>query len=146
MGGRRLIRRAPSCRTAKMAATDMALTRLMLVRHRRPTTNPPRHPAPTIKVIATSIGVKCPDTTFAQPSRNSQMRIISNNQMMKHGIAAHLAISRSRSPRRIGKHKGNVCTICRATPWLIMPTTYKASRMVSGDNYFYPSATTILTD
>jgi hypothetical protein len=27
-----------------------------------------------------------------------------------------------------------------------MPTTYKASRMVSGDNYFYPSATTILTD
>ena len=32
-----------------------------------------------------SMGVKWPDITFAQPRRNSQMRVMRISQMMKHG-------------------------------------------------------------
>ena len=56
----KLIRMATNWRTAKMAATHKALLQLTLVRHRRLTTKPAMLPAPTIKVIATSISVKWP--------------------------------------------------------------------------------------
>ena len=133
MDGRKLIRRATSWRTVKMPATDKDLLQRKLVRHRRPTAKPETLPAPTIKVMAISIGVKCPDTTFAQPRRNSQIRVISPNQTIKHGSEAHFAISRRRSPSRIGTHRGKVWTICRTTPLLTMPTIYNASTIANAE-------------
>ena len=130
MDGRKLIRSATSWRTAKMAATNKALLQLKRVGHRKPTTKPTRLAVPTIMVNATSLGLKCPDITFAQPRRNSQMRLISTSQTMKHGSAAHFAISRWRSPSTIGNHKGRVCTMCRMTPLLTTPTMYNATNVV----------------
>src|SRR5215472_10492919 len=57
------------------------------------------------KAKTTSISVKCPDMTFAQPRRNSQIRVMSSSQMMKHGSEAHFAVSRRRSPSTIGNQQ-----------------------------------------
>jgi hypothetical protein len=81
-----------------MAAVDRALLQLKFVRHRKQTTKPARLAAPIINVNITSIGVNCPDITFTQPRRKSQMRVMRTSQMMKHGSEAHLAISRLRNP------------------------------------------------
>jgi hypothetical protein len=87
--------------------------------------------AQTTKVKITSIGVKCPDMTFAQPRRDSQMKVISTSQMTKHGSDAHFAISRPRSPITIGNHNGRGWTAWRKTRLLAAPTMYKATSLAS---------------
>jgi hypothetical protein len=79
-----------------------------------------------MSVIAISVIVKVPDTRRTQPTRKSQIAVISRNQNAKHGIAAHLLHPDRRTPRVITIHKGDVCSICRITPDDTKPTTNRA--------------------
>jgi hypothetical protein len=99
------MRSAITWSTAKTAVVDKALVQLKLVRQRRAIIAPARLAAPTTCVNTTSSGVKCPDMTLNQPRRNNQMRVMRTSQMRKHGIEAHFAISRWRSPNTIGTTK-----------------------------------------
>jgi hypothetical protein len=57
--------------------------------------------SPTITVIAISVEVNVPETILAEPSRNSQIAIISNNQKKKQGSATHLIHADRQLPNAI---------------------------------------------
>jgi len=77
---------------------------------------------PTITVIAISVEEKFPETIHAQPSRNSQIAVISSSQTKKHGSAAHLVQAERRVLRTMAIQSGDVCTVCRVTPCDTAPT------------------------
>jgi len=129
MAGRRLNRKAASCRTA--ASNTMPVADHRLVPPLMPTavTIPTIEANPTITVIAISVGEKVPETNRAHPSRNIQIALISKNQKTKHGSAAHLLHPERRTPETIAIQRGDVCTMCRRTPCDTAPTTSNATIM-----------------
>ena len=127
MAGRRLNRKAVTCRTATsrtVAIADHAPTPALRL---SALTIPTTEANPTISVIAISVEEKVPETIRAQPSRNSQIKIISISQKTKHGSAAHLIQPERRMPRTMEIQSGDVCTMCRRTPCDTAPTTSKAT-------------------
>jgi hypothetical protein len=129
MAGRRLNRKAATCSTATsrtVAIDDHAPT---LALRLNALTIPTTAANPTITVIAISVGENVPETIRAQPSRNSQIKIISISQKKKHGRAAHLIQPERRMPRTMAIQSGDVCTMCRRTPCDTAPTTSKAAIM-----------------
>ncbi len=70
-----------------------AVTGRTTVLHRTAANKPTIDPAPTTSVMATSVGEKWPVTIRAQPTRNSQMKIMIVSQKMRQGNAAHFASS-----------------------------------------------------
>jgi hypothetical protein len=129
MAGRRLNRKAVTCSTATsrtVAIADHAPTPALRL---NALTIPTTEANPTISVIAISVEEKVPETIRAQPSRNSQIKIISISQETKHGSAAHLIQLEPRMPRAMAIHSGEVCTMCRRTPCDTAPTTSKAATM-----------------
>jgi len=69
---------------------------------------PANDAVPTTIVIAISVGKKWPDTMCAHPRRYSQMNVIIASQKIRHGNAAHFAVSLLCTPAMIGNHNGNV--------------------------------------
>jgi hypothetical protein len=129
MAGRRLNRKAITCSTATSRTVAIADHAPTLALRLDALTMPTTEANPTISVIAISVEEKVPETIRAQPSRNSQIKIISISQKTKHGRAAHLVQPERRMPRTMAIQSGEVCTMCRRTPCDTAPTTSKAAIM-----------------
>lgn len=129
MAGRRLNRKAASCRNAANNTMPVADHRLTPPLIRTAVTIPTIEANPTIIVIAISVGEKVPDTNRAHPSRNIQIALINKNQKTKHGSAAHLLHPERRTPATIAIQRGDVCAMCRRTPCDTAPTTSNAAMM-----------------
>jgi hypothetical protein len=108
MAGRRLRRKANSCRvaTSKNAriadharTSDLRLAAIPI---------PTAEAKPTIRVIAISVGEKVPETICTQPSRKSQIAIITSSQKRKHGSAVHFVKVDWRVARKIVIQSGEV--------------------------------------
>lgn len=127
MAGRRLNRKAVTCNTATSRTVAVADHGPTGARRRKALTIPTAEANPTITVIAISVGEKVPETIRAQPSKNSQMKIINISQKRKHGSAAHLIQPERLMPRAMATQSGDVCTMCRRTPCDTAPTTSKAA-------------------
>jgi hypothetical protein len=129
MEGRRLNRIAVACSTAArniIAVADQPRTSPFMPSAR---IIPTIDAIPTITVIAISVEEKVPETIRAQPSKNSQIAVINRSQNKKHGSATHLLQPERRMLRTMAIQSGDVCTMCRMTPWDTAPTTSKAAIM-----------------
>jgi hypothetical protein len=127
MTGRRLNRKAITCSAAISRTVAVADHGPTPVLRRKALKIPTAEANPTIIVIAISVGEKVPETIRVQPSRDSQMKIISISQKKKHGSAAHLIQPERQMPRTMAIQSGDVCTMCRRTPCDTAPTTSKAA-------------------
>ena len=127
MPGRKLTLMARSCTTSIRRHTTAAPAALVPLRMRSPVTSPKTDEAPTTTVITISMGENVPEMTWAQPRRNSQIRVINKSQHIKQGKAVHLLHRESRSPRMTVGQTGAVCTMWRSTPCDTTPTTYSAA-------------------
>ena len=108
MAGRRLRRKANSCKAATTKNVRVAdHTRTSDLRH-APIPIPTAEAKPTIRVIAISVGEKVPETMCDQPSRKSQIAIITRSQKKKHGSAVHFVKAEWRVPRKIAIQSGEV--------------------------------------
>src|SRR5580692_6310749 len=84
---------------------------------------PASEAAPTMIVIAISIGENVPERKAVQPSRNDQIAAISTSQNTKQGSAAHFVNFELRMPSTMAIQRTDVCTMCRMTMWDATPTT-----------------------
>jgi hypothetical protein len=129
MAGRKLDRKAVSCRIATSNIIPVADHRLTPLLMPTAVTMPASEANPTTTVIAISVEEKVPETNRAHPSRNIQIALITKNQKTKHGSAAHLLHAERRTPETIAIHRGEVCTMWRITPCDTAPTTSSAAIM-----------------
>src|SRR5215469_12000606 len=108
MAGRRLSRKANICRAATSKNAGIADTARTWDLRRAPIPIPTAEAKPTIRVIAISVGEKVPETMCAQPSRKSQIAIITSSQKRKHGSAAHFVKAEFRVAKKITIQSGEV--------------------------------------
>src|SRR6185312_2067731 len=104
----KLRRNAPTCSTASTPISRIPFHHAMFVFILNALTTPQIDASPTTIVIAVSVGENVPVTIRAQPSRKSQIRIITTAHNTKQGIAAHLLHSEPRSPSTMANHSGAV--------------------------------------
>jgi hypothetical protein len=121
------MRMAAACNSETSNTTDAAGQKRMTVLICNAFAIPVIAAAPTIMVMAISVGEKVPETMRAQPSRYSQIAVINKTQKRRHGSADHLLQGERRRARATVIQSGEVCTRWRMIPWETAPTTSKAA-------------------